>query len=234
MTSEKRLVRRPLLSTDPDAFVNASVVTQEMQYHRRTIAVSMASLLVAFWASIGATSLGTNFFLLRQFFGVALLTIAPGFLILLFFDHPIDRPGEMILYIVGFSLVFLAAISIVISILYPVFGITNPLSFLPLSLTVSGIILGLTILVYQQDRSFLLRIPSLTQRDTKIATFLLCLPVVAALAAHRMNTLGSNRLMYVFLFLVVIAVLVSSELSLRSSTHLQCSVSRRRSFSIAT
>lgn len=183
--------------------------SQELRFHRRTIVVVVGSLLLAFWSSVGVTSLGMGFPLLQEFLGVALLTLAPGFLILLFFDHSIDRLGEVILYVVGFSLVFLAGVSVVISLLYPLFGITNPLSFFPITLTISGILLGLTVWAYGRDRSFSLQDPSFTRRDTEIASFLLCLPVVAMLAAHRMNTVGGNRLMYAFLILIAVVVLVS-------------------------
>lgn len=197
----------PMVGTE--GFVDGSETTHEIRLHRRAIAVSMGSLLVAFWASVGAASFGIEVVFLRKLFGIALLTFAPGFLLLLFVDHRLDRPGEVLLYVVGFSLVFLAGVSVVSSLLYPVFGIAEPLSFLPLTLTISGTILGLTVLSYRGDRTIRLWIPSLAPRDAKLAAFLCCLPLLTALAAHRMNAVGSSRLMYVLLLLVAVVVLVS-------------------------
>ncbi|MCL7418882.1 MAG: DUF2206 domain-containing protein, partial [Halalkalicoccus sp.] len=194
---------------DPEAFGGGSGRTHEIRLSRRAVAVSMGSLLVAFWAIVGAASFGIELSLVQNALGVVLLTLAPGFLLLLFVDHGIDDVGEVLLYVVGFSLVFLAVASMVISLLYPVFGIDDPLSFLPLSLTVSAVCLVLTVLSYWRARSVVLRVPSLAPRDGKIVAFLLCLPVFAAIAAHRMNVAGSNWLMYGFLLLIALVVLVS-------------------------
>lgn len=186
-----------------------SETAREIRLRRRAIAVLMGSLLVAFWAALGATLLGIEVSLLRALLGIALVTLAPGFLILLLLDHRIDRLGEATLYAVGFSLVFLAVMSVVISLLYPVLGVPEPLSTLPIALTITGAVLVLTILSYRQDRSLDFRVPSIDRRDAKIAAFLVCLPAFAALAAHRMNAVGSNRSMYAFLLLVAVVVLVS-------------------------
>ncbi len=209
MTSGRESFRRTRSMVGTEGFVDGSGTTHEIRLHRRAIAVSMGSLLVAFWASVGTTSLGIELPLLRELFGIVLLTFAPGFLLLLFVDHRLDRLGEVVLYVVGFSLVFLACVSVVMSLLYPVFGIAEPLSFLPLTLTISGTVLGLTVLSYLGDQTIRLRVPSLAPRDAKIAAFLCCLPLLTALAAHRMNAVGSNRLMYVLLVLVADVVLVS-------------------------
>lgn len=209
MTSGRGSFRGERSMADPNAFDGGPGTTHEIRLSRRTVAVSMGSLLVAFWAVVGAASFGIELSLLQETLGVVLLTLAPGFLLLLFVDHGIDDVGEVFLYVVGFSLVFLAVTSMVVSLLYPVFGIENPLSFLPLALTVSAACLVLTVLLYWRDRSAVLRVPSLAPRDGKIAAFLLCLPVFAAIAAHRMNVAGSNWLMYAFLLLVAVVMLVS-------------------------
>ncbi|WP_245998515.1 DUF2206 domain-containing protein [Halalkalicoccus subterraneus] len=146
--------------------------------------------------------------MLRAILGVALL-LAPGFMLLLLIDNRIDRIGELSLYVAGFSLTILAGVSVVGSLAYPVLGIPDPLSFRPIALTVSGIVIALTVVSYWRDRSLVLRVPSFTTQDTAIGAFLLCLPALAALAAHRMNAVGSSRLMYAFLLLVAVVVLVS-------------------------
>lgn len=189
--------------------VDRAETTREIRLRPSVIAVLTGSLLVAFWASLAATSLGIEVALLRAVFGAALLTLAPGFLILLVLDHRIDRIGEVVLYAVGFSLVALAVMSVVTSLLYPALGVSEPLSPLSTTLTISVLVLGLIALSYSRDRSLVLRAPSINRRDANIAAFLVCLPVFAALAAHRMNALGSNRLMYAFLLLVAVVVLVS-------------------------
>lgn len=190
--------------------VDRAETTREIRLRRRIIAVLTGSLLVAFWASLGATSLGVEVSLLRSVFGVVLLTLAPGFLILAVLDHRIDRPGEVVLYAVGFSLVVLAVMSVVISLLYPVVGVPKPLSTLPIALTISVVVLGLAALSYSRDRGLVLQAPSIDRRDANIAAFLVCLPAFVALAAHRMNALGDNRPMYAVLLLVAVVVLVST------------------------
>ncbi len=183
--------------------------SHEIRLRWRSIAVSIGCLLVAFWASVGATASAIGTSLLQAVFGVVLLTLAPGFVLLLLIDNRIDRPGELLLYVVGFSLVFLAGASVVTSLLYPAIGVSDPISLLPTALTVSGAVAGLTVVSYRRGRSLVLRVPSLTARDAAIGGLLLCLPAISALAAHRMNAAGSNLLMYAFLLLVAVLVLVS-------------------------
>lgn len=191
------------------AHIRGFEATHEVLLSRRTVPVLMVSLLVAFWGTVGAASFGVEFPLLREVLAIALLTVAPGFLMLRCIDHAIDSPGEELLYAVGFSLVALAAVSVVSSMLYPPLGIAEPLSFLPITLTISSMIVVLTIFAYHQNRGAVFRVPSIDSCDAEIVAFLLCLPMFAAMAAHRMNVVGSNRLMYAFLLFVALVVLVS-------------------------
>ncbi|WP_286044683.1 DUF2206 domain-containing protein [Halalkalicoccus sp. NIPERK01] len=169
----------------------------------------MGCLLVAFWGVVAAGSLGIRVGLLQEVLGTVLLTLVPGFLILLLVEHDIDSGGEILLYTVGFSLVSLATTGVLVSLLYPVFGVIAPLSFLPLALTISAISVVLSLSAFQRDRSLTLRVPPFDTRDITVGAFLLSLPLLAVLAASRMNAVGDSGLMYVFLLLVAGVVVVS-------------------------
>ncbi|ADJ14080.1 DUF2206 domain-containing protein [Halalkalicoccus jeotgali] len=209
MTPGEGSVRRSRSGAKTGTPANGEQSFREIRLQGRSIAVLIGCLLVAFWTTVGVPVAGVGVSLLRAVFGILFLTVVPGTMLFVLIDNRIDRFGELLVYAVGSSLVFLAATSVLTSVLYSLVGIDAPLSVLPFALTVSAVTMGAMGVAYWRDRRLVVRVPSFSSRDAAIGAVLVCLPLFSALAAGRMNAIGSNRLMYAFLLAVAVVVLVS-------------------------
>jgi len=72
----------------------------------------------------------------RQFIGFIYFSFLPGFLILKILSFDFDNLSDTILLSVGLSIGFLMLIGLLINELYPIFGIYEPLSFIPIYVTI--------------------------------------------------------------------------------------------------
>ena len=132
----------------------------------------------------------------RQIIGVVYLSFVPGFLVLsLLRLNPKSRINAVLLS-VGLSVAFLMFFGLVVNELYPLMGVSKPLSLMPLSVTLGAILLVMTFISYKRDDlegSF-----SLPSIDQALRGFLLLgVPLLAILGAL------TNSL---FLDLMVVAV----------------------------
>ncbi|OAT81206.1 DUF2206 domain-containing protein [Desulfotomaculum copahuensis] len=75
----------------------------------------------------------------------AYLIIVPGLLLIRLIGIKDLNINEIVLHSVGLSLAFLMFIGFGINIIYPIFGLLRPISFYPLLITISTIIIGLWI-----------------------------------------------------------------------------------------
>lgn len=78
---------------------------------------------------------------IRQILGLLFLTILPGLLILQILKLNKQSTIETILYSVGLSIAFLMFIGLFINTLYPLLGISKPISISPLMITINIAIL---------------------------------------------------------------------------------------------
>lgn len=175
----------------------------------RSVAVLAGCLLVAFWGSVGAAVVDPALSPLRALFGFAVVAVAPGVLLFWLLGSRDETFGRTALYGIVLSVGLVGMLSVAVSVLYPLVGIARPLSFLPVALTVSGLVAALAGLVYRRRLGITVAVPAVDQHDGPILAALAALPLLAIAAAHRMNVAGDNALMYVFLLLTAGVVLVS-------------------------
>ena len=88
---------------------------------------------------------------LRQIISFVYLTFVPGFVLLKFIKSREINTLEIVLFSVGLSIAFLMFVGLLINELYPIIGVSQPLSTIPILLTMSGLTLSLFIITFRQD-----------------------------------------------------------------------------------
>jgi len=112
---------------------------------KRTLTITI-SILLGLNSAIVADYLGIYIPLVRQVFGFIVLTFLPGFLVVNILGLENLSWDIKLLLSIAISGFFAMSIGFVISILFPHFGITRPLSTMTLLATYNGVVLLLTIL----------------------------------------------------------------------------------------
>ena len=136
------------------------------------------------WIVIGLDGLGVHIPVITEVIGFIYLTFIPGVLILRLFR--LHKLGSIrtILFSVGLSVAFTMFIGVLVNTIYPLIGISRPLSPTPLIITFSIITLALSALSYIRDRDF--SQPThieLRELLTPPVLFLLLLPFLSILGA---------------------------------------------------
>jgi len=94
----------------------------------KNLLIVIFSLQLAFLGLVGLEKLGLEIPILRQAVGFIYLTFVPGFLIFKILQINNRNIIESLLYSVGLSLSFLMWTGALINFLYPLIGISKPIS----------------------------------------------------------------------------------------------------------
>ncbi|MDD4247588.1 MAG: DUF2206 domain-containing protein [Methanosarcina sp.] len=154
--------------------------------------------------------IGLEFPILRQLIGFIYLTLVPGVLILRILKlHKLSNI-ETLLYSVGLSVSVLMFIGLFINIVYPnLFGLSNPISAVPLIVTISIVTAVLCITCYLSDEGNsdfdlidigeILSLPVL---------FLSLIPIFTIIGTYLVNFHHNNILLMLVIFLIAIVGLL--------------------------
>ena len=157
---------------------------------------------LALWGVIALDALGLQIPILRQVIGFIYLTFIPGILILRILKlHKLGNI-ETLLYTVGLSIATLMFTGLFMNTVYPLFGISGPISLVPLIITISVIVLLLCVLSYVRDKNF--SDPSFINMKDVLslpALFLCLIPFLAVFGTYLVNFYQTNILL---MFLIVI------------------------------
>ncbi len=167
----------------------------------------VGALLLAFLGITGLEFIGVHVPLLPQAIGFICLTFLPGMLILRILRLHNLSTIESLLYSVGLSVAFLMFIGLFINWLYPLIGISKPLSTLPLIATISIAMVIMCALSYKRDRGFSSPIAiDVKEFLSPPVLFLLLLPLLGILGALLVNFYNSNILLLVLSPMIAITV----------------------------
>ena len=160
---------------------------------------------------IGLDAIGLQIPILRQFIGFIYLTFVPGIIILRILKlHKLGNI-ETILYTVGLSIATLMFTGLFMNTVYPLFGISGPISITPLIITISVAVLILCILSYIRDKDF----SDPNYIDVKDvfsppALFLCLIPFLSIFGTYLVNFYQNNiLLMFLIVILALIVVLIA-------------------------
>jgi len=160
----------------------------------------------AMWGVIGLDAMGLGIPILREFVGFIYLTLIPGIVILRILKLHKLSMIETLLYSVGLSIATLMFTGLFMNTIYPFFGISEPISFIPLVITISMVVLVLCILSYMRDKDF----SNLNFIDIKDVlsppTLFLCLvPFLSIFGTYLVN-FHHNNILLMLLILVIAGI----------------------------
>jgi uncharacterized membrane protein len=95
-----------------------------------------------------------NIPVLRQVLGFIMLTFVPGFLLIQIAQLKMN-PLEKVLFLIGLSVSFLMFVPLAMNFVYPILGISRPISLFPLVTTFSLLLAGLSLFVYKKGAQYL-------------------------------------------------------------------------------
>jgi len=153
-------------------------------------------------------TIGFNIPILRQIAWFFYLMFVPGLVILRILKLE-SRRIDLVLFSVGLSVAFLMFVGLFMCTVYRIFGVSKPLSTIPLMITLSGVTLALFIIGYRQDLATSINMNSVSELKKKSnlyqAIFLVFLPLLSIVGAMWDNTF--------ILLVVIIAIAILYGLS---------------------
>lgn len=171
--------------------------------------IVVQAIQFAMWGSIGLDIVGLHIPIIRSLIGFIYLIFIPGALILRILKmHKLDSI-ETILFSVGLSITTLMFVGLSMNTLYPLIGISKPISLTPLIITISIVVLILSVLCYVIDKDF--HNSSSSFIDVRYflssqALFLYHIPFLAIFGTYLVNYYANNII--VILLLIVIAIII--------------------------
>lgn len=159
--------------------------------------------------SLTMNTWGLHVPILSEIITLIYLLYVPGILVLRFMKIHEISSEEVLLYSVGLSIVSIMFIGFFINLLYPLMGISNPISLLPLIFTISIYAMILSFLSYLRDRDF--SKPDFINSETLLSPytlFLILIPFVTIYGTYLMNTYKINILIMAVLVMISLTVLL--------------------------
>jgi len=156
----------------------------------RSLSVS-ASITGLYFLTVGFERIGVEMSPFRDLLGFTFLLFVPGFLLLRILRVCRLPLSEILLHVVGLSVVSISLLGALSSVLLPLVGIGNPLSYGPLAATAFGFVAFLSVLAYLRDSTNQLSLLPRLSSTELIGSLLLCvLPLIAVLGTVLMNRDG--------------------------------------------
>ncbi len=147
-------------------------------------------------------SLFLNFPLVRQILGIAYLTVVPGLIFIKLLK--LDELGtlEIIVFAVGFSVVFLMLAGLVINQFGYLFGLTFPLATLPLSLFVNTLIIAGAAVAHLRQEKIKKTLSIRTSTFSPYLLLLALIPLLSVVGVYFVNTTGDSSILIIMLLAV--------------------------------
>jgi uncharacterized membrane protein len=156
--------------------------------------------------------IGFSIPVIREFVVFVYLMFMPGVVILRILGIHKLTSLETLLLTIGVSVAFLMITGLAMNIFYPMFGLANPISTIPLIVTISIILSLLYIVAFARDRNFSDSNTIFVNRSILSRGFiLLTLPIVAIFGTYFMNLWSNNSLL---LLLIASIALIAAAIAL--------------------
>jgi len=167
------------------------------------------AIQLALWGTIGLGAIGLQIPIIREFIGFIYLTFVPGIIILRIFRlHELGNTRTL-LYAVGLSIATLMFTGLFVNTVYPIFGISEPISIYPVILTLTALTLILSTVAYMRDKDFrpTQAVVEAKGRTLSPVLFLLLLPVLAALGALFVAHQQTNAILLILMVLIALTTM---------------------------
>jgi len=173
----------------------------------KTLKANKPFLFVLIFLILTNLAILLDIYCLRQFFGFFFLTILPGVLILKILKLDKLDTIDSILYTVGLSISFLMLTGFFMNTLYPHLGISEPISYLPLIITINLIILMFFFIGHWSSKDFS-NICSINKKDllSPSLLILILLPILAVLGVCLVNFYENSNLLFLLIVMISLTV----------------------------
>jgi uncharacterized membrane protein len=168
------------------------------------IAIQMGIL-----GAIAIDLIGLHVPMIRELTGIIYLTFAPGILIIKILKFDNLTKWQTIIFAISLSMSSLMFCGLFINTIYPLIGISKPLSLMPLIVTLSLFVLILTILYNNTtNRSWPNRSANKTIIKMNPCLFLALIPILSILAARVVSTYEVNSLLLIVIILISLVPII--------------------------
>ena len=173
------------------------------------------AIQIAMLGLVGLAILGFDIPVLRQIVGFIFLAFVPGLLLLRILKLHTLGSIETLLYSVGLSIAFVMFTGFFINMIYPLIGISRPISTLPVMATITFVVLILCAIAYKRGSSEKESLPQnnpirWSELLSPPVLFLLLLPILSALGAHLVYLHYGNTMLVILLSLIALTVALVS------------------------
>lgn len=172
------------------------------------MAVSLKNLIKIGLVLVLFAALATVFPVARAILGFIYLTFIPGAILLRMLKLRRLVTIEKILFSAGLSIAFLMFVGLLMNFLYPLVGISKPLSTLPLTVTITALLIMLFAIGYYIDKGFSFEI-SLKELPLS-SMLLLCLPLFGIIGAISAGINGNNHILILMITTISSLVILST------------------------
>jgi len=151
----------------------------------------------------------------RQVIVFFYLTFVPGLIIVKLLKLNELERLETVLFSIGLSVAFLMLAGLLINTFFPLFGVSEPLSLMPLMITLNSFILFGGVLVYlrSEDARLLERARAVgTTKASPLALLFIVLPILSVVGAFWVNAY-ENNLILIFLMMAICLLFVIGVIS---------------------
>lgn len=163
-----------------------------------------------FWGSICLSFIGLEITLLQQISGYIYLTFIPGYLIMRIINFKSLEIIDLMLFSVGFSITILMGVGLFLNHMLPLVGITRPISFVYILISLSLLTGILTLyLLYREKSQEKICISPIRPLQFKLSPqilFLFLVPFISLFSSYWMRVYSDN--MYQMILIVIISAII--------------------------
>lgn len=147
----------------------------------------------------------------RQVIGFAFLMFIPGLILLRILKLNKLDLVERILLSVGLSIAFLMFGGLIINELFPLIGVSKPLSLMPLMITLNIVIfLSHFFSCSTTDQKFSVSVAKYIKRVRLAALLFILLPLLSIIGVVAVNALGNNFVLLIMILMISVLILVTT------------------------
>jgi uncharacterized membrane protein len=184
-------------------WIQINNVLQMNDWEIRKFLTVILAIQLAMLSVIGVDATGLQIPIIRQFIGFIYLTFVPGILILRILKLHNLGNIETLLFTVGLSVAFVMFSGLFMNTVYPLFGISGPISLVLLIFTISVVVLVLCVLCYIRDMDVSdPRFINVGDILTPPTLFLCLIPFLAILGTY-LVTFYQNSIVLMFLAIII-------------------------------
>ncbi|MBV1754162.1 MAG: DUF2206 domain-containing protein [Methanobacterium sp.] len=174
----------------------------ELNISNSNLKIFIICMQISILGIVGLEYIGIQISVLREIIGVIYLIFIPGLLLFKIIGIQNVNNVEKLLYIIGLSISTIIFIGYLMNLIYPLFGISNPIAFQYILLTMTILVMILFSYAYLIKMQFGFNF-NIKNFSLHPFLFLSLLPLLSIIGTYYMNIYENN------IFLIILIILIS-------------------------